>query len=67
MFQRVVRVEARDRDGALIEGARFNIYINNTLTAGTEGGDGFATVHVDNPNADIKVEALYDKYRREFA
>jgi hypothetical protein len=65
MLQRVVRVEARDRDGALIEGARFNIYINNTLTASTEGGNGFATVHVDNPKADIKVEALYDRYRRE--
>ena len=40
MFQRVVRVEARDRDGSLkVEGARFNIYINNTpLPVLKEGG-----------------------------
>jgi hypothetical protein len=65
MLQRMVRVEAHDKHGSLIEGARFNIYINGVFTASTEEGRGFATIHLDQPDADIRVEALYGKYRHD--
>src|SRR5215510_2660633 len=60
--ERVVRIEALDMDGTLLEGARFKVYIDSTLCTETEKGNGFITVQIDQPGADISVEAFYDKY-----
>jgi hypothetical protein len=62
---RVIRIEALDRDGALLEGAQFRVFIDSNPLAESQGGRGFITMQLQHTGAQIRAEASYGKYHHE--